>query len=285
MTDHSLRHIWLIAQLTLREAHRRRLVWIAGGLGLAFLVLFGLGFNAAFNDIMSGSAQQYSLFRESIVGGYAVMALYAVNFLIVMMTVLTVVGTISQEISSSTIQSIAAKPLYRWEIFAGKWLGHALMLLIYVIFMFGGVLAVTAMVGEGYIPPKPLEGLALMLLEGLVILSVTLLGSTLLSTLANGVMVFMLYGLAFLGAWTEQIGAFADSQTAVDLGIISSLILPTEALWRRAGYVMQTPLTRGLAFTPMASISVPNSRFVIYSAVYLIIVLALALRAFIRRDL
>lgn len=285
MTRRSFRHVWLIARLTLREAQRRRLLWIAGALGLAFLAMYGLGFNAAYHDILSGDAGELSLFRESIAGGYTIVALYAVNFLIVMMTVLTVVGTISQEVSSSTIQSIAAKPLYRWEIFAGKWLGHALMLAAYGAIMFCGVLGLTALIAEGYVPPRPLEGLGLLLLEGMVILSVTLLGSTLLSTLANGVMVFMLYGLAFLGAWTEQIGAFAGSQTAVDLGILSSMILPTEALWRRAAYLMQTPLTRGLSFTPFSSISVPNGWFVLYAGVYLVMVLAAALWTFVRRDL
>ena len=51
MSNHP-RNIWMISRLTLREAWRRRLLWIAAGLGLAFLILFGIGFWAAHRDIV-----------------------------------------------------------------------------------------------------------------------------------------------------------------------------------------------------------------------------------------
>jgi Cu-processing system permease protein len=158
------------------------------------------------------------------------------------------------------------------------------MIIAYTLFLVGSVFALTWLL-TGYGPRAPLEGLALMVFEGMVILSVTLLGSTLLNTLANGVLVFMLYGLAFAGAWTEQIGAMVDSQTALDLGILSSLLLPTEALWRRASYVMQTALMRNIGVSPFGLASVPNRWFLVYSALYLIATVALAMRVFARRDL
>ena len=225
-----------------------------------------------------------NLFVQSLLGGFTVAGLYAVNFLVVVTTVLMAVGSISQEVSSDTIHAIAAKPLRRWEIFLGKWLGHAIMLAGYVILLFGGILLVVYVVSGSYVPPAPLQGLALMLLEGLVMLSVTLLGSTVLSTLANGVVVFMLYGLAFLGGWAEQFGAMLQSQTAVDLGILSSLLLPTEALWRRAAYAMQTSLTRSFGASPFGASSVPSDAFILYAALYTLAVLGLAVWAFSRRD-
>ena len=51
MSAHA-RHVWMLARLTLREAWRRRLLWIAAGLGIAFLALFALGFWAAHRDIV-----------------------------------------------------------------------------------------------------------------------------------------------------------------------------------------------------------------------------------------
>jgi len=42
-----------------------------------------------------------------------------------------------------------------------------------------------------------------------------------------------MYGLAFIGGWIEQFGALFENQTAVKIGIITSLIIPSEALWRR----------------------------------------------------
>ena len=37
--------------------------------------------------------------------------------------------------------------------------------------------------------------------------------------MTNGVMLFMLYGVAFIGAWVEQIGSLLQSRAAVRVGI------------------------------------------------------------------
>ena len=67
--------------------------------------------------------------------------------------------------------------------------------------------------------PNAARGLALILLEGTVLLTLALLGGTRLSTLANGITVFGLYGLAFIGGWMEQIGTLAGNATARYIGI------------------------------------------------------------------
>jgi ABC-type transport system involved in multi-copper enzyme maturation permease subunit len=277
-------HVWMLARLTLREAWRRRLFWIAGGMGLTFLALFGFGFWAAHRDMVK-SMDPDGAIAQGIFNSFMLAGLYAVNFLIVMTTVLTAVGSISQEVSTNTIHTLAAKPMRRWQIFLGKWVGHALMLTGYVLMMVVSIFLITFFI-TGYVAPHPLEGLALLLLEGLVLLSVTMLGSTLLSTLANGVLVFMLYGVAFIGAWTEQIGSLLESRLAVDLGIISSLLLPSEALWRRAAYTMQSNLTRTFnAAGPFGGSSVPSDWFIAYAGVYVLVMVTIAMRAFARRDL
>ena len=42
-------------------------------------------------------------------------------------------------------------------------------------------------------------------LQALIILSITIAGGTRLSTLANGVLAFTLYAIAFLGGWVELV--------------------------------------------------------------------------------
>jgi ABC-type transport system involved in multi-copper enzyme maturation permease subunit len=69
--------------------------------------------------------------------------MYVVNNLTAMMVVLTSVDTPSGEINSGTIQTLLAKPVRRWEIVLGKWLGFAAMLALYVALMAGGVAAIT----------------------------------------------------------------------------------------------------------------------------------------------
>jgi ABC-type transport system involved in multi-copper enzyme maturation permease subunit len=137
----------------------------------------------------------------------------------------------------------------------------------------------------GYVPPNALQGLTLLVLEALVLISLSLLGGTMFSTMTNGVTLFMLYGLAFIGSWVEQIGALLQSDAAVRIGIVSSLLLPVEALWRRAAYLMQPSLVRDLGFSPFSTSSVPSPAMVVYALLYLIVALWLAMYIFRRRDL
>jgi ABC-type transport system involved in multi-copper enzyme maturation permease subunit len=210
--------------------------------------------------------------------------LYVVNFLTVMMTVLTSVVTLSGEIASGTIHTVASKPLRRWEIVLGKWLGFAIMVTLYLLLMAGGVLALVYGL-SGYLPPNPGRGLALMWLNALLLLSISILGGATLSTLANGVMVFGLYGLAFIGGWVEQFGSLLNNPTAINIGILTSLIMPSEALWKRAAYEMQSPLIGALGFSPFSAASVPSPAMVVYAVLYLLATLGLAIRQFQRRDL
>ena len=85
-------------------------------------------------------------------------------------------------------------------------------------------------------------------------MTVALLCSSRLSALATGAVVFGLYGLAFIGGWVEQIGSVLQNQTAINVGIVSSLIIPSEALWRRAAYEMQSPLSGALGMSPFGDV-------------------------------
>ena len=124
-----------------------------------------------------------------------------------------------------------------------------------------------------------------MAFNTLLLLSVSILGGTSLSTLANGVLVFGLYGIAFIGGWIEQFGSFLHNQTAVNIGVISSLILPSEALWKRAAYAMQSPLVAAMGVSPFSSNSVPSPLMLVYAGLYTLAALYLAVHLFSRRDL
>jgi Cu-processing system permease protein len=175
------------------------------------------------------------------------------------------------------------KPVRRWQVLLGKWLGYAAMISLYLGLLAGGIL-VAAYLLVGYLPPNPLAGVALLVLEALVLLSLSLLGGTRLSTLTNGVLLFMLYGLAFIGAWVEQIGSILQSHAAVNIGILTSLLMPVEALWRRAAYLMQPPILSGLP-SPFSGVSPPSTAMVLYALTYAALALALAMWSFGRRDL
>jgi hypothetical protein len=116
-------------------------------------------------------------------------------------------------------------------------------------------------------------------------LSVTFLLGTRFGTLTNGVLALGLQGVAFMGGWLEQVSGFSQSAHIVTLGIVSSLIMPTESLWRRAAYEMQTPLAGSLSFSPFANVSIPSAPALAYAGVFLVIVLSVGIWQFNRRDL
>jgi len=274
---------FIIAQLTIRETQSRRILWVALLMGAGFLAVFGLGFNDIYNDmgILGFETGQVELFINLTLSA----GLYAINFLIIMMAVLTSVTAVSGEISSHTIETLIAKPIYRWEIVLGKWLGFAMMLMIYIAALVGGTMLIVYWI-SGFMADNILLGMGLMVLEGLIVLSITILGGTRLSTLANGVLAFMLYGIAFIGSWVEQIGAMLRNETAVDIGIFTSLIMPGEILWKKALSMFQlnmasTPLNAG----PFTIVTQPSNLMVSYAFGYTVLLLLLALWSFSRRDL
>jgi len=275
---------WIIARLTFREAARRKIALTGFLLGLAFVVLFSVGFFYINQQRLTNTSFPGVIAMDEFFNTLTLAGLYVVNFLIVVMAALVTADTLAGEISSGTIQSLATKPLRRSEIVLGKWLGYAILLLLYVVLMAGGIL-LSVSLQSGYRMPNMLAGLALMYLAALVVMTITIACSSRLSTLATGGLVIGLYGLAFVGSWVEQIGSLANSPAAVQVGIVSSLLMPSEALWRRAAFEMTAPLTRMVSFGPFSSASVPSPAMVIYGGLYLLVALVVAVRTFSRRDL
>jgi Cu-processing system permease protein len=289
--------ILTIGRFTLREARRRRLLWLGIGLGLAFLALFGVGFYLVYDEIRSSilmefiSEDEQQAMLSLAANLFLMMGMFVVNFLVVLVAILTTVGAISGEINDHTIQAIVTKPLRRGEVILGKWLGHAVMVSFYVLLLTGGIMLVVYGI-SGHAPRRYTEGLMLYTLEGLVLMSISILGGTRLSTLANGVVVFMLYGLAFVGGWVEQIASlpFLNSDTAVRIGSLAGRLLPSEVLWRRASHIMAPSVPTGLEsegpppflFTFGRE---PDSSIVLYALIYIVVILSLAVLSFQRRDL
>lgn len=280
---------FVIARLTFREAARRRILLAGLVLGIAFLIVFSVGFHYILLEMERSMGGRGGRVQVNEISNFLLMAgLYVVNFLTVMMAVLTSVDTLSGEIASGTIHTLVSKPVRRWEIVLGKWLGFMGMFTLYVLLMAGGVVAIVSL-RAGYTPLDVERGIALVWLNSLILLSVSLLGGAMLSTLANGVLVFGLYGVAFIGGWIEQIGALipenAAIQTTTNIGIITSLLLPSEALWKRAAYEIQSPLSGAMGMTPFSSASVPSPVMVVYAVLYAGALLLLAMAQFKKRDL
>lgn len=285
----------VIARLTFREALRRRMIWGVLGLSLVFAMIYFWGFIQVKSEFLrlaanrsqvskggaSGQLLTFDLVSTIMVG----LGFYTVNFLAGVMTIFAAVGTIAGEIESGTFQAIVPKPLARWEIVVGKFLGFAGMIAIYITLMAAAVLG-TARVVAGYTPANFVAGTLLVMLVSFVLLALTLLGSTILQTMANGVVVFMLYGGALLGGLLETLGSVLNINSLINTGIITSLILPSDVIWRLASSILQP--NSSLRFEspiPIAVARPPSNAMVVYAIAYVFVLVGLAVLSFRRRDL
>jgi Cu-processing system permease protein len=274
--------VWIMAAVTFREAARKKMLWMALAAGGAFLILFGTGLHFQAKDFAAHGMSP--VLRREISFTMVTMGLYAVDLLAVLMTILTSIDTLSGEIASGTIQAIATKPVPRWQVLLGKWFGFLGMLTAYIAIMVVGVNAITCAMA-GVTARHLASGLSLMWMESVVLLSVSFAFATYFSTLTTGVLTLGLHGLAFLGGWIEQFGAITQTQRAVNVGVIASVLMPSEALWRRAAFEMQSPLASAMRISPFSTLSVPSTAMIFYAAIYLTIALVIAIRRFSQRDL
>jgi ABC-type transport system involved in multi-copper enzyme maturation permease subunit len=284
-----MKSISVLARMTFQEAIRRRIVLTGLVLGILFLILFSIGAYLISTEIQretfaEGGAAYQNIMQTEMSNFLLMAGLYAVTFLSVAMGALLGADTLAGEINSGSIQTILTKPVRRSDVVFGKWLGFAGLLGLYAILMSGGVILIVFLQSD-YIPRNMLTGLSLIYLESLLVMTISLAGSSAMPALATGGMVFGLYGLAFLGGWIEQIGTLASIPAAVQIGIVSSLIVPTEALWRRAAFEMQTPLASSLGMSPFGAFSAPSLLMVLYAILYLVVVFAIAVSTFNRRDI
>jgi ABC-type transport system involved in multi-copper enzyme maturation permease subunit len=274
--------VWIMAGVTFREAARKKMLWMALAAGGAFLILFGTGLH--FQTKALARENISPLLRREIAFSMLTMGLYAVDLLAVLMTIVTAVDTLSGEIASGAIQAVATKPVPRWQVLVGKWFGFLGMLTAYIAIMAGGVNVVTYVM-TGVTARHLVSGFLLIWMESVVLLSVTFAFATYFSTLTSGVLALGLHGLAFLGGWIEQFGAVTQTQSAVNVGVIASVLMPSEALWRRATFEMQSPLSNAMRISPFSTLSVPSMAMVVYAALYLGVALVVAIRRFSQRDL
>ncbi|GGS04661.1 ABC transporter permease [Deinococcus sedimenti] len=290
-----MRNALLIAELSLREATRKRLVSVLLILSALFLGFFLFGVYRL-ELTLDQRAVDAGLDGRSATGAAnlpvmfsAMFGMYLVYFLGSLMGVLSTVGAVSGDIESGVMQSVIARPVSRAQLVAGRWLGFTAVNVAYVALLSAGLLGGVRLI-TGYTPPEALPAVALLLLAVTVLTSLTVLGSTLFTTLANGIGVFVLYGVGFTGGILSAIGTLADTPTLATLGRVANALMPTNALWLGASYHLQPEIMRqagefSRGANPFAS-SVPvDPLLVAWAAALAVLGLVAAMWRFSRRDL
>jgi Cu-processing system permease protein len=107
------------------------------------------------------------------------------------------------------MQTLASKPIDPAQIVLGKWAGHLLLALTYLL-LCAGILLVIRVV-SGLAPTGVPRALPLLMLEITLSLTVAVAGGARFSTVTNAITAVGFYGVAFIGGFVEQIGALPAS--------------------------------------------------------------------------
>ena len=288
---------FVIARLTFREALRRKALYGAIALTLAFLALYAWGtgyivgeLNAGLKGGLARLASQTGVDVKLLAIGEVLLAgLYAVSNIAGLLAIFMASGTISQEVEQGTLQSILAKPVSRTQVVVGKWLGGSAMLAAYVATT-GVVAAGIVYWRAGYLPVQLPLGLLLLALKTMLLYSVTMVGSSLVPAITTGIVMLIVYVVANVTGMIEQVGVAIGSETMVRIGVIASLVIPSDALWKMGAAIVQPPnplpaMGLQMSLGPFGVVNPPSVWMGVYAVAYTLGALALTAVIFSRRDL
>lgn len=278
-----------IVRATLREAASRKLLLAVAILSVIFVALFILGFSLARGELAKEPDPVEVALTSTLL---TVMSLYVASFLAAFLALFLSAGSVSSEVDSGQLHAVLARPLPRWSWLLQRWLGLAIVVVVYTAVL-GGALLLVARWAVGYQALNPTAGLALMGLQSLTLLTLGVWGSTRLSTLANGAVVFFAFGVAWLSGLVEFVGSVIENTGMQNVGVVTSLLVPSDALWRGASAALSSPGVLSAARVagedagqiPFIGTSLPSMALLTWSLLYVPVLLAFAVRRFQRRDL
>jgi Cu-processing system permease protein len=277
-----------IAAYALRESLRRRVFAVVLVLTAGFLALYGLGASAAFHETRKfgspGDIDPQALTGSTLLG----LAMFATLFLGTVLAVFLTLGAVRGDAERGLLQPLVVRPLGRAQLLLGRFVGAAAVCALYVALLYAASVVITGAVG-GWWPDRALSP-GVGLVAGIVIVAaVSLLGSVYLSSTANGIAVFMVFGAGLVAGLLGQIGEGIGSDTLRDIGHTSAWFVPFEALYQSGlhGLTADTGGTTGfvLSLGPFGGAQNASGLLWPWAVAYLGLLAALAVWGFRRRDL
>ena len=223
----------IVAGFSLRESLRRRVFVVVAVLTVAFLVLYGLGTWQAFESVdeirPDNGIEGRTLAGATLLG----LSMFATLFLGAILAVFLTLGAVRGDAERGLLQPLLVRPLPRGTFLLGRFMAAAAVCAAYVIVVFLACAVITDALGSWWPDRIVLPALELAAAVA-VLVALSLAGSVLLSSVANGIAVFMLFGAGLTAGLLGQIAEALSSETLADVSKISSWLLPFEALYQTA---------------------------------------------------
>lgn len=280
--------VWTIAGYGLREALRRKVFVVVCLLTVAFVALYWVGNRYTFHhvdEIIPPAGIDARTFAGAFLFG---MAMFGTLFLGVVLAVFLTLGVVRGDAEHGLLQPLVVRPVGRSVVLIARFLGAAAVCVPYVLGVYFATMVLTGVEGSWW--PDRVVTPGLELAGGvLLVAALSLLGSVFLSGIANGIAVFMVFGAGLVAGLLDNIGHVLNSSGLVHAAKIAAWTVPFEALYQDALRAI-TENTSGLTgfllrLGPFGGAEQGGITLRLWALAYLLIVGALALVGFARRDL
>jgi ABC-2 type transport system permease protein len=280
----------VIAGYALRESTRRRVFVVVLILTVAFLALYAVGTEAAFDSIDAEAAGAALDVDDQVLTGSTLLglAMFTTLFLGCVLAVFLTLGAVRGDAERGLLQPLVVRPLGRTALLGGRFAAAAGVCGAYVAAVYLAAMTITGIAG-GWWPDDPV-GPGVALVAGVILIAaLALLGSIFMSATANGIAVFMAFGAGLAAGLLGQIGDALNVDTLENIAQIASWALPFEALYQggldslTAGVSGNTRVIVQLG--PFGGAQEAGPALWPWSVAYLAGVAATARWAFARRDL
>ncbi len=206
----------------------------------------------------------------------------------VVLAVFLTLGVVSGDAERGLLQPLVVRRVSRSTLLLSRFLGAAGVCIVYVVVVYSSALVIIGLTLHWW--PAQVAWPGVELAAGVVIvIALSLLGSVALSSTANGIAVFMLFGAGLVAGLLGTIGHALNSHQIQHASTIASWALPFEALYQDA-LRMITERASGLTgfllqLGPFGGAYVHGWPIRIWAVAYLALVLAAAVAAFSRKNL
>ncbi len=274
----------------LRESLRRKMFAVVLVLTLGFLALYGWGTHEAFKDTRNFVGPGQANLDSGRLAGAIVfgLAMFATFFLGATLAVFLTLNVVRGDAEAGLLQPLVVRPIGRTQLLLARFAGAAAVCVAYVLAVYFASLGIAYWAG-GWTPDRIVSP-GIELAAGIVVVSAfALAGSVFLSPIANGIGTMMIFGSGLMAGLLGEIGHAINSQKLQHISRIAWWVLPFDALYEDALHRL-TVDTRGftkfvLQLGPFGGSHRAGTPLLVWSAFYLMLVLAAAVAAFRRRDL
>ena len=286
----------IVAGYAVQESVRRRVFPVVLALTLVFLGLYGFGVYKAYQSIDPNATESIAdggasalvdtqvLFSATLFG----LSIFAVLFLGTVLAIFLTHAVVRGDAERGLLQPLVVRPVGRAALLAGRFGAAAVVCAVYVILVYTASLLITYWV-TGWWPDQIFIPALELALAIAVIVAISLFGSIVLSAIANGIAIFMVFGAGLVAGLLGQIGEALNNDSLNTIANVASWALPFEALYQDAlnGITSDTEgFTKvALSLGPFGGAQPAGRWLWPYVAGYFVVLALIGLWAFNRKDL